>query len=142
RHQRVVDVDLLLDLVVLGDRLGAQHLLDLEDERVPVLEHDGDAVADAQAPVALELDDALAEIVAEALVQARAANVGAGDGAHGEARAGAGLVRGAAAKSGYSSPSRPFWKRPAWERSARARVSNHSAISSKPSSRAVLAKPG
>ena len=39
-------------------------------------------------------------------------------------------------------PSRPFWKRPACERSARARVSNHSAISSKPSSRAVFAKPG
>ena len=40
------------------------------------------------------------------------------------------------------SESRPFWNRPACERSARARVSNHSAISSKPSSRAVFAKPG
>src|SRR5262249_42075740 len=45
---------------------------------------------------------------------------------------------------GYSSlsPSRPFVKRPAWLRSALARVSNHSAISGKPSSRAVLAMPG
>ena len=38
--------------------------------------------------------------------------------------------------------SRPFWKRPACDFSARARVSNHSAISAKPSSRAVFAKPG
>ena len=42
----------------------------------------------------------------------------------------------------YLIESRPFWKRPACERSARARVSNHSAISVKPSSRAVFAKPG
>ena len=41
-----------------------------------------------------------------------------------------------------ASESRPFWKRPACDFSARASVSNHSAISSKPSSRAVLAKPG
>ena len=40
------------------------------------------------------------------------------------------------------SASRPCWKRPAWLFSARASVSNHSAISSKPSSRAVLEKPG
>src|SRR4051812_4822282 len=35
-----------------------------------------------------------------------------------------------------------FWKRPACDFSALARVSNHSEISSKPSSRAVLAIPG
>lgn len=39
-------------------------------------------------------------------------------------------------------PSRPDWKRPAWLFSARANVSNQSAISAKPSSRAVFAKPG
>src|SRR5581483_3134868 len=38
--------------------------------------------------------------------------------------------------------SRPEVKRPAWLFSARASVSSHSAISSKPSSRAVFAKPG
>ena len=38
--------------------------------------------------------------------------------------------------------SRPSPKRPAWLFSARASVSSHSAISAKPSSRAVLAKPG
>src|SRR5437763_206469 len=37
---------------------------------------------------------------------------------------------------------RPWVKRPAWLFSARARVSSHSATCSKPSSRAVLAKPG
>src|SRR5262249_47514066 len=36
----------------------------------------------------------------------------------------------------------PSGKRPACDFSARARVSNHSATSSKPSLRAVLAKPG
>ncbi len=38
--------------------------------------------------------------------------------------------------------SRAFWNLLAWERSALASVSNQSAISSKPSSRAVLAMPG
>ena len=38
--------------------------------------------------------------------------------------------------------SRAFWKRPAWVFSARARVANQSAISSKPSSRAVFAQAG
>ena len=37
---------------------------------------------------------------------------------------------------------RPLVKRPAWDFSAFASVSNHSATSSKPSERAVLAKPG
>ncbi len=37
---------------------------------------------------------------------------------------------------------RPSVNRPAWLFSARASVSNHSAISSKPSSRAVFEKPG
>src|SRR5690606_34495114 len=41
-----------------------------------------------------------------------------------------------------SSWSSAFWKRLAWLRSALARVSNQSAISSKPSSRAVFAMPG
>ena len=38
--------------------------------------------------------------------------------------------------------SRPFWKRPAWDFSALARVSNQLAISTKPSSRAEAAMPG
>ena len=38
--------------------------------------------------------------------------------------------------------SRPWVKRPAWLFSARASVSSHSAISSKPSSRAVFENPG
>src|SRR2546425_1139773 len=42
----------------------------------------------------------------------------------------------------YLSESRPFWKRPACDFSARASVSNHSPISSNPSPRAVFAKPG
>ena len=37
---------------------------------------------------------------------------------------------------------RPWLKRPAWLFSALAKVSNHSAMESKPSSRAVLEKPG
>lgn len=42
----------------------------------------------------------------------------------------------------FGKVSRPFWKRPACDFSAFASVSNHSAISLKPSSRATLAKPG
>ena len=50
-------------------------------------------------------------------------------------------------EAGRQGPFRPvvssaFWKRPAWLFSALARVSNQSAISSKPSSRAVRAMPG
>src|SRR5207253_2464495 len=41
-----------------------------------------------------------------------------------------------------ASASRAFWKRLAWLRSALASVSNQSAISPKPSSRACLAMPG
>ena len=43
---------------------------------------------------------------------------------------------------GQETDASPSVKRPAWLFSARARVSNHSAISSNPSSRAVRAKPG
>ncbi len=39
-------------------------------------------------------------------------------------------------------PSSRDWKRPAWDFSAFARVSNQSAISLKPSSRALFAMPG
>src|ERR1039458_4309860 len=48
----------------------------------------------------------------------------------------------ALAHRAHETDSSPLLKRPAWDFSARASVSNHSAISSKPSSRAVLAKPG
>ena len=47
-----------------------------------------------------------------------------------------------AAQCAFHMLSRSDWKRPAWDFSAFARVSNQSATSSKPSSRAVLAKPG
>ena len=46
------------------------------------------------------------------------------------------------AKRQESRLSSAFWKRLAWERSALARVSNQSATSSKPSSRALFAMPG
>ena len=42
----------------------------------------------------------------------------------------------------WPTEARPWLNRPAWLFSARASVSNQSAISSKPSSRAVRAKPG
>ena len=47
-----------------------------------------------------------------------------------------------ASRPRHSIASRAFWKRLACERSALAKVSNQSAISSKPSSRAVFAMPG
>src|SRR5689334_22289662 len=44
-------------------------------------------------------------------------------------------------RSGHR-PSSAFWKRPAWDFSAFASVSNHSAMSAKPSSRAAFAIDG
>ncbi len=52
------------------------------------------------------------------------------------------VVTAARADYSFSSVSSAFWKRPACDRSALARVSNHSAISSNFSSRAVFAIPG
>ena len=46
------------------------------------------------------------------------------------------------ARRAYDIVSSAFWKRPAWLFSALASVSNQSAISEKPSSRAVRAMPG
>src|SRR5207248_57504 len=60
----------------------------------------------------------------------------------GEGRKGDEAVRPWEPKPGDQSVSNAFWKRPAWDFSALARVSNQSAISSKPSERAVLAMPG
>ena len=54
----------------------------------------------------------------------------------------AGRVVGAGRRGGQPRSSRSDWKRPAWDFSALASVSNQSAISAKPSSRAVFAMPG
>jgi hypothetical protein len=56
--------------------------------------------------------------------------------------AGAPRVRGAMARGRSYSVVEAFWKRPACDFSALARVSNQSAISGKPSSRAAFAIPG
>src|SRR5439155_23860791 len=65
----------------------------------------------------------------------RVSNVGGGPGECPRGRASKG-------NAGQLTDSRPCVNRPAWLFSARARTSSHSAISSKPSSRAVRANPG
>src|SRR5262249_61034674 len=121
--------DLALDAVVAGDALGAEHLLDLEAQRVAVLEGEGQLVADLGAPRPLVGDDPPSEIFSDRRIERRPEDVAA-------------LELGELGDHFYPRESRPFWNRPAWDFSARASVSNHSAISSKPSSRAERAKPG
>ena len=55
--QRVVDVELGLDGLVGDQLLGPGHLLDLEADRVAVLEHEGDDGPDADPPALLQGDD-------------------------------------------------------------------------------------
>jgi hypothetical protein len=82
-QKSVVDLDLLVDALVAGDVLGAAHLFDLKDQRVAILEDQGNAVANRDAAVALELDDALAQVVAEAGVERRALDVTSSNESHG-----------------------------------------------------------
>ena len=54
RNELVVAVYFFSQLVDVGDVLGAHHLLDLEQYRVPILEDEGDEVAYADAATALK----------------------------------------------------------------------------------------
>jgi len=69
------------DLILAGQVLEAQDLLDLHRQRVAVVEHDLDLVADEHAPRALQLDHAIAIIITDLRVQRGAFDVEPGDGA-------------------------------------------------------------
>ena len=56
-QERVVDPDLLRDLRLVHDALGADHLLDLEPDGLPVLEDEGEVAAHGDAAGLLQLDD-------------------------------------------------------------------------------------
>ena len=125
----VVDVELGLDRLVGQHPFDPRHLLDLEAHGLAVLEHKRDEVPERDASRLLHLDDLLAELVALALVRARTSLM--------SSRVSL-LTDGPRQRT----ESRPWLNRAAWLFSARARVSSHSATSSKPSSRAVRANPG
>src|SRR5262249_4273163 len=91
----------------------------------------------------LELDDATTKVVALALVGPQIDDVVDGQLAHVRPRLRQSRAGGRPpAPLGQLMVSSAAWKRPAWLFSAPASVSSHSAISSRASSRAVLAKPG
>src|SRR5437763_2535720 len=132
RRQKIaVRLDLVRDLRLLGDALGAQHLLDLILHRLAILEGDGGVGAELDAADGARADGARANPVALPLVVAEVEDLGARN-----------LIPAALEHGRHPSVSSPFWNRPACDFSARASVSNQSAISAKPSSRAVLAMPG
>jgi hypothetical protein len=79
----VVNVDLLLDLLRLHDLLGPDHLLDVEEDRVAVLEHEHEFVADRDSSRALECDDPRHPGVAVALVGDVVLEILETDGPHG-----------------------------------------------------------
>ena len=70
----------MLDLLVAGQALDAADLLDLQGERVAVLEHDRDHVADQDPARALHRDHAMAIVVADRAVQGGPLDVSPGDG--------------------------------------------------------------
>jgi hypothetical protein len=79
RHERVVDLDLGLDLRVAREPLGAAHLLDLQGQGVPVLEHQADPIADDQASRSFPLDDLFPVVVADRGVEGGPLDIAAGD---------------------------------------------------------------
>jgi hypothetical protein len=81
-QQRVVDGQLLGDLVVVDDALGAEHLLDLEPHGLVVLEDERQVAADADPAIGLERDDRLASRRAHLLVVVQVQELGGGDGSH------------------------------------------------------------
>jgi hypothetical protein len=82
RHQLVVDVDLLLDPGGVVDALDPGHLLDLEAQRLVVLEDQRDLLAHRQAPVPLVRDHGCAIPVAQPGVGVQVDDLVAGDGPH------------------------------------------------------------
>src|SRR5207248_3783713 len=75
-----------LDLRVGVEPLDTCHLLDLESDRVAVLEHEGHVRADPHPAPPFQRDHSLAEVLALALVGPHVGNVGEGEFAagHGE----------------------------------------------------------
>ena len=119
----------LRDVAVAG--LGVEGV-EQRGERRAEVEAEPAAVADVEDPLLLGTD--LAEVV-----EARLSRIEEGHGGMGWRPPRRCTRR---LPPGQLDLSSPLVKRPACDFSARASVSNHSAISSKPSSRAVLAKPG
>ena len=82
-HQRVVRVELFLNLAVLDDPLSPDHLLHLEQDGLPVLEEESDVVSDGQPTVPLESDDTRPHLLPSALVFQEVLHISHLDGLHG-----------------------------------------------------------
>ena len=81
-EQRVVRVDLVLDLLGLDDPLYAEHLLDLEPHGVAVLEHQRHQRPQRDPAPLLGFDDAAAKLGPRELVLVEVLKVGGGQGLH------------------------------------------------------------
>ena len=68
RNLFVIAFHLFADALRSEDPLSPDHLLDLEQDGVPVLEYEGDPITDRDAAPLLQVDDALAKGVSLALV--------------------------------------------------------------------------
>src|SRR5262245_8187283 len=152
RDQPIVDLDFLPNLIQVGDFFRPHYLLDLKDNRVPVLEDQSHLVSHRNTSAPFNLDNALARLLPLFFIGGVAYDVLQYDLVHklhprqgtGTAMPGLPQINQLAASAG-SLPaifSKPLENRPACDFSALAKVSNHSANSEYPSSRAVLANPG
>ena len=83
RDELVVGLDLVIDGGGTRDALGAEHLLDLHERRVAVLEDARCIRAEGHAPRLLLRDDAGAKLLADAFVLGQAEDLAAFDGLHG-----------------------------------------------------------
>src|SRR6185437_7249361 len=81
-EELVVRLDLVQDGRLRRDPLGPQHLLDLEEDGVAVLEDGGDVLTDLDAARLLRLDHARAEARADGLVLPDGQDLVALDGLH------------------------------------------------------------
>jgi len=68
RDLRVIRVQFFTDPLGCDDVLGADHLLDLKEDRVPVLKHQRDEISDAYPAMLFEVNDPSPELIARALL--------------------------------------------------------------------------
>src|SRR5262245_7970968 len=59
----IIDIDFLPDLIQVGDFFCPHHLLDLKDDRVPVLEDQSHLVSNRNTSAPFNLDNALARLL-------------------------------------------------------------------------------
>src|SRR5262249_21766969 len=81
-NELVVGLDLMKNTGVARDALGAEHLLDLHEHRVTVLEDAGRAIPELHASPLLLVNDTRTEAIADRLVVRQAQHFASLDGLH------------------------------------------------------------